>query len=216
MIKQKNKQAGGTLLGMVIGLVIGLGIAVAVAMIITKSPLPFMNKTGRPEKAPELTSAQTSDPNQPLYGSKQAARDAAKDFVKEPTPQPTVEENKIVPLDKTAAGDTQQATKPAQSKSKDVKVTSIKPDDASKSNATDDKWVYYLQAGAFRDQADAESARAKLALQGFEANVSEKTSDNGSLYRVRLGPYNQLDAMNLVRSKLSDSGMDAAVVRIAK
>jgi cell division protein FtsN len=80
----------------------------------------------------------------------------------------------------------------------------------------DDKWIYYLQAGAFRDQADAENARAKLALLGMEARVSEKQSDNGSLYRVRLGPYAQLDAMNRVRAKLAENSVDAALVRIPK
>jgi len=80
----------------------------------------------------------------------------------------------------------------------------------------DDKWIYYLQVGAFRDQADAENARAKLALLGMEARVSEKQSDNGSLYRVRLGPFAQLDVMNRVRTKLAENSVDAALVRVPK
>ena len=74
-----------------------------------------------------------------------------------------------------------------------------------------------LPAGRrIREQADAENARAKLALLGMEARVSEKQSDNGSLYRVRLGPYSQLDAMNRVRTKLAENSVDAALVRIPK
>ena len=74
----------------------------------------------------------------------------------------------------------------------------------------------YLQAGAFRKLADAESARAKLALLGFEASVSDRSSDTGVLHRVRMGPYNQVEAMNKVRAKLSENGVDVAVVRNQK
>ena len=58
----------------------------------------------------------------------------------------------------------------------------------------DDKYVYYLQAGAFREMSDAENTRAKLALLGFEAAISDRTSDSGVLHRVRLGPYSQVEA----------------------
>jgi cell division protein FtsN len=51
---------------------------------------------------------------------------------------------------------------------------------------------------------------------GVEARVTERQSENGTLYRVRVGPFSQLDAMNNVRGKLSDNGVDAAVVRISK
>ena len=92
-----------------------------------------------------------------------------------------------------------------------------KPDAAEvKTDSQDDKWSYFLQAGAFREQSDAEGMRAKLALIGVEAKVSERQADTGTLYRVRVGPFNQLEAMNKVRGKLSDSGVDAAVVRMAK
>ena len=87
---------------------------------------------------------------------------------------------------------------------------------AAKPDNADDKWTYFLQAGAFRDQADAENSKAKLALAGFEASISDKGSDANGLYRVRIGPFNQLEAMNRVRGKLSDNGIDVAVVRVAK
>jgi cell division protein FtsN len=87
---------------------------------------------------------------------------------------------------------------------------------AKPDSGADDKWVYFLQAGAFREQGDAESMRAKLALQGVEAKVSERQSESGVLYRVRVGPFGDLDTMNKVRGKLSDSGIDAAVVRAGR
>ena len=82
--------------------------------------------------------------------------------------------------------------------------------------AGDDKVVYFLQAGAFREMSDAENTRAKLALLGFEAAISDRASDAGVLHRVRIGPFNQVEAMNKARAKLIDSGIDVAIVRNQK
>ena len=68
---------------------------------------------------------------------------------------------------------------------------------------------------AYDCDVDAESARAKLALLGFEANLSDRTTDTGVLHRVRIGPFNQVEAMNKVRSKLSENGVDVAVVPVS-
>ena len=66
------------------------------------------------------------------------------------------------------------------------------------------------------EQADAENIKAKLALLGFEARVTERLSDSGTLYRVRVGPFGQIETMNRTREKLSDNGVDVAVVRSPK
>lgn len=210
-----NRQQGGTFLGIIIGLVIGLGIALGVAMVITKTPMPFMDKSGK-VRASEPTANQSSDPNKPLYGNKSAIREAAKDFVKETTPPP---ENTAAPQpDKKT--DTVKVDPKGEVK-QDGKAPVVELSDKAKkpeaaAEAADDKWSYYLQAGAFREQSDAEGMRAKLALMGVEAKISERQSETGVLYRVRVGPFNQLEAMNKVRGKLSDNGVDAAVVRMAK
>ncbi|MFN3791909.1 SPOR domain-containing protein, partial [Massilia sp.] len=76
-----------------------------------------------------------------------------------------------------------------------------------------DGYIYYLQAGAFREMSDAENTRAKLALLGFEAAITDRSTDSGVLHRVRVGPYNGPEAMNKARAKLLDSGIDVAIVR---
>lgn len=204
-----HKQAGGTLLGLILGLIVGLGIAVGVALMITKSPIPFVNKVARPERT-DPTPAQAADPNRPLYGNRDIARDAARDQQQSQTPVPpnTASAQPVPPVAPTP----QASPAPSRSDAKAPAATSA----TSKSDTNDDKWTYFLQTGAFRDQADAESARAKLALLGFEAKVSERTADSGVLYRVRIGPFEHADAMNRTRSKLSDNGVDAAIVRIPK
>lgn len=199
---KQNRQRGGTLLGIVIGLVIGLGIALAVAMVITKTPIPFTDKSGR-QKAVEPSGGKNVDPNQPLYRKRAAppAEVAPPANTAAPLPQAQQETEVVVP----------PAASPANGGAPIVEQSS-----KAGVEAAADKWQYYLQAGAFRELHDAESMRAKLALLGVEARVSERQADTGVLYRVRSGPFDQVEAMNRVRTKLSDNGIDAAVVRIAR
>jgi len=214
------RQTGSTFMGLILGLIIGLGIAVAVALLISKSSTPFTNKNGKSDKA-DLPITQMQDPNKPLYGNKDAAKEAAKDFVK---PQDAA--NSVVPpaetkpanaiADKSAEAKADSKSDPKAELKSDAKVENKPADAAAKTELTDDKYVYFLQAGAFREAADAESARAKLALLGFEAKINEKSSDNGILYRVRMGPFAQLETMNRMKSKLNESSVDVAVVRTTK
>lgn len=235
--KYKNKQVGGTLLGLILGLIVGLAIAVVVAIMITKTPTPFTNKAPKAEKAPDAitTPQQLSDPNKALYGNRAQ--------IKEPVPAPAAPAaapTAAVPSTPVAAPERpvaplasvekkpdligqkieekqREAKAPIVDKSSSDKARKAAAEAANpKAENADDHWIYYLQVGAFRDQTDAENARAKLALLGFEARISERPSDNGSLYRVRIGSFSSLETMNRMRSKLSDNGINAAVVRSAK
>ena len=218
---QKYKQQGGTVLGIIIGLIIGLGIALGVAMTINKTPMPFTDKSGK-VKAGEPTANQSADPNRPLYGNRAATKEVAKDFAKEPAPpentaapQPDKKPD-VVKVDSKVDAKA-EARQDGKAPVVEQSTTAKKPDAAeAKSESADDKWSYFLQAGAFREQSDAEAMRAKLALMGVEAKVSERQAETGVLYRVRVGPFSQMEAMNKVRGKLSDNGVDAAVVRMAK
>lgn len=199
-------QRGNTLTGIIIGLVIGLGIAVAVALLITKSSTPFTNKGGKSDKSDQPVT-QLQDPNKPLYGNKDAVKEAAKEVAKAP--------EAATPATPTAPTNSAAPAKTAEVKT-DSKPAADKPADGARADSADDKYIYFLQAGAFKEQADAESARARLALIGFEAKVSEKTSDTGTMYRVRIGPFGNIETMNRIRSKLSENSVDVAVVRTAK
>ncbi|USX26250.1 SPOR domain-containing protein [Oxalobacteraceae bacterium OTU3CINTB1] len=232
----RSRQQGNTFIGIVIGLVIGLTVAVVVALVINKGASPFTDK-GRSNKSTETTAGQAADPNKPMYGSKEAARAAAKDLGRDtppaaptaPAPAPAPKAPAADPLQAVvdriqgAAADKPKAT-PSASNVTPTPVAKTPANTAAPAagatatpaNGGDEKYIYYLQAGAFREVADAESARAKLALLGFEANLSDRTTDTGVLHRVRIGPFNQVEAMNKVRSKLSENGVDVAVVRNQK
>jgi cell division protein FtsN len=219
-----RSQQGNTFIGIVIGLVIGLTIAVVVALVITKGSTPFTDK-GKASKTAETTAGQAADPNKPMYGNKEAVREAAKDFSRDaPATAPAAPKAPAAdPLQ--AVVDKIQATPapapapkaaPAPAAARGAANGPPQPVAWAADAGGDDKFIYYLQAGAFREIADAENARAKLALLGFEANVSDRATDTGVLHRVRIGPFNQVEAMNKVRSKLSENGIDVAVVRNQK
>jgi cell division protein FtsN len=216
-----HRQQGNTLTGMIIGLIVGLAIAVAVALAITKGSTPFTDKT-KTGKPAEPTAGQVTDPNKPLYGSKEAAREANKHFADKPkAAAPDAD-----PLAKVIAGLKDPADLKAEAK--EAKATKAAAAEAPAPHelarvavaraevGADDKVVYFLQAGAFREVADAENVRAKLALLGFEAAISDRASDAGVLHRVRIGPFNQVEAMNKARAKLIEGGIDVAIVRNQK
>ena len=74
--------------------------------------------------------------------------------------------------------------------------------------------VYVLQAGSYRNQADADRVRAQLALQGVEAKVQRVAVDADVWHRVRIGPIKNLDELNKVRKQLQAAEVDALVIRV--
>ena len=179
------RQRGNTLTGIIIGLIVGLGIAVAVALLITKGSTPFTDKSGKLGKMSEPTPGQVADPNKPLYGNKEAAIQANKEIAAKARPADDPLGEAVAAMENTAAPGARRA----------------------------DEVIYYLQAGAFREMDDAENTRAKLALLGFEASISERANESGVLHRVRIGPFPQVETMNKARAKLIDSGIDVAIVK---
>lgn len=73
---------------------------------------------------------------------------------------------------------------------------------------------FQLQAGAFRTPEDADAMRARLALMGLDARVFPIEQAGTTLYRVRLGPYGQIDDVNRTRKMLADNGIEAQVIRL--
>jgi cell division protein FtsN len=73
---------------------------------------------------------------------------------------------------------------------------------------------YYLQAGAFRNAADADNLKAQLALLGVEAAI--QTSDvpgKGVFHRVRVGPYAAMGEVERTRQLLTQNDIPTTVVK---
>jgi cell division protein FtsN len=175
------------IVGFVSGLIAGLGLATAVALYITNSPVPFINKVQRPtENVNPAAGGQLPDPNRPLYSNRAVLPVAPPDRPHDAAPAAV--DDKAAPKAPGAA--------PAPS-----------------STAADDGPRLMLQTGAFKSAQDADAMRARLALLGLDARVSQVTQDGATvLYRVRMGPYRGLDDLSGIRRTLSENGIEAQVV----
>ena len=221
----QRRQRGSTLTGIIIGLIIGLGIAVGVALMITKGASPFTERSNKMGRPADLEPSQATDPNKPLYGNRDAARDANRAIAERAAPAAAPSAAPSAPARAPSApADSDPLGAAIAGMQEQPKIASVTPQPAAPVNtaapaaagsaaAVTDGYIYYLQAGAFREMADAENTRAKLALLGFEAAITDRTTDSGVLHRVRVGPYNQVEAVNKARAKLLDSGIDVAIVR---
>lgn len=74
--------------------------------------------------------------------------------------------------------------------------------------------AYYLQAGSFRNHADADRVRALIALQGIESKIQKVTIDKDTWHRVRIGPITNLQKLEDTRSKLRQAQIDPLVIRV--
>ncbi len=74
--------------------------------------------------------------------------------------------------------------------------------------------TYVLQAGSYKNFADADRVRAQLALQGVESKVQKVSVDNDTWHRIRIGPISKLDELNRLRTILRKADVDVLVIRV--
>ncbi|MFN7642820.1 MAG: SPOR domain-containing protein [Burkholderiales bacterium] len=203
--KRRSRSSGGTLLGILVGLLVGLAIAVAAALYMTKSAVPFVDKVKRPPvpSAEPGKAGELPDPNRALQKGKGTPADAP--AVATPAPAPGAPAAAQAPA---PAAPAVPATPGAVPLPAPPASGSAAPADASIERA-----AYLLQAGAFKGQEDAEGMKVKLALIGFEARIVTAEVNGVTFYRVRVGPYAQIEDMNRARSRLAENGIEASVVR---
>ena len=77
------------------------------------------------------------------------------------------------------------------------------------------KGTFLLQAGSFRRFEQADSLKAQLALQGFEADIQKvDIKDGETWHRVRLGPYDNLEGVEHTQARLRRGGIHTIMVRL--
>ena len=67
---------------------------------------------------------------------------------------------------------------------------------------------FFLQAGSFRKQADAERVRAQIILLGQTATVEAGTVKDETWYRVLVGPFTNRDQLTVAQKQLAGSGFN--------
>ncbi len=207
-----NKQTGGTLVGFILGLLVGLGVALGVAVYVTKVPVPFVDRAvqRKPDQdALEIERNKNWNPNATLTTKPAPAK------VETPAAEATVP----TPAPATAAVPARTAPVAAKSDALgDLIQSKVQgPGQVAKVEAqVADPFIYFVQAGAFRSPDEAEAQRAKLALGGFDAKVSEREQAGKAVFRVRLGPYNQKTEAEAMTDNLKNQGFDTALVRVQR
>ena len=72
--------------------------------------------------------------------------------------------------------------------------------------------AYILQAGSFRNHADADRVRALIAMQGVESKIQKVTIDRDTWHRVRVGPVGSRAAAAETLERLKAGGHKGALV----
>ena len=75
---------------------------------------------------------------------------------------------------------------------------------SASSPAVEKPGAYILQAGSFRNHADADRVRALIAMQGVESKIQKVTIDKDTWHRVRVGPIANLQKLEETRSRLEN------------
>jgi cell division protein FtsN len=76
---------------------------------------------------------------------------------------------------------------------------------------------YILQAGSFGNLEDADRLKAKLTLSGLETHIEKVAIEGkGAYYRVRLGPYSSVEALDSASAKLAQLGIKALRIKVKK
>lgn len=223
----KNPQRGGFVTGLVTGLLIGLGVALAVALYITKTPVPFVNKL--PQRSADQDAAEVErnkawDPNAPLAG-KTPARPAAvaSGTVDGSAPAGAAAASAAPPARRAA---TASAAVPGASAARAARdpaailsgqapaagTSATRPSTAAPALAPS----FFVQAGAYARSEDAEAQRAKLALMGLAARITEREQAGRTVYRVRLGPFDTREPAEDAQTQLAAAGIDANLVRVER
>lgn len=220
-LRTGQMQRGGFVMGMVVGLLIGLALALGVALYVTKVPVPFVNKVSQrtaEQDAAEIEKNRNWDPNGPLHG-----KPGSKAGVAEGAPaSPGATAVSPSGLPASAAGGAATAAvatarpAPAAVPIPDVAASAaaVKPPVSTRPGV--DPFTYLVQAGAYARTEDAEQQRAKLAMLGYEARLTEREQSGRTMYRVRVGPFEKKADAEAVREKLTKAGVDAALVTVQK
>jgi len=207
----RKSGVGGTLIGLFIGIALGLGLAAGVAFYVMKAGNPY-----QPSAAPNAREA-AKEPAKAARAEPAVPEKPRFDFYKI---LPGVEEPKVQPkAAERTAGDratVERAATPdkgiARLDDRPVATPEKMAEPAPRAPKSGER--FWLQAGSFASEGDAENLKAQLALSGWEASLQQATLPDRSVrYRVRLGPYDNTDELNRMKGDLAKRGFDVAVIK---
>jgi cell division protein FtsN len=210
---RESRLAHPMLLGMIIGLLLGVVISLAVALWLNRLSNPFVDKSKHVEPVAKFSPAQPPAPADAAKAAEQVAKGklpaAPAEKAAKPAERPRFEFYQILPGEREVG---EKESRPA-SAPRPPSMAGAKPGSAVTPKPHTGE-TYWLQAGAFTEEREADNLKARIALTGLEASVrAVNIPEKGTLYRVRLGPYQSLDDANRIKTALSQNGVGAAIIR---
>ena len=185
--KSSGNKGSPFLTGLLVGVLLGVGLSLWVTMYLKGTDSPF---TQSKIKKSAIEARQEKHKEKPVAENQEDVL-PKEESLDEAKPDNKFDFYTILP--ETESTVTEQ----------EVKESSIKKDN------------YFLQVGAFQNEADADNMKAKLALQGFEAVVQTATiPEKGVWHRVRVGPLNDIVQINRIRGELTTNGFNTDLIKV--
>lgn len=178
------------------GLVVGVALC---AIVVIGGYAPNLRRHDQPQPNPQATAPQPSSPGI----ADQEAKDASK---------PTFDFYSVLPEKEVVIPDAQLSAQ-AKAEQQKAAVATSTPTPGSAAGTPAVASGYLLQVGSFPSSADAESMKAKLALQGFTANVQPVNINGQTWHRVRLGPFASATDLEAAKQRLSSAGIHAIALK---
>lgn len=125
------------------------------------------------------------------------------EIVRQPAPTPPV----IIPIE------TKQQTASVHPRSFPAETVQqpVAPPQAKQVKSTE---KYFLQAGSFKKNDEAENLKARLALLGVLASVQPiDLADKGVWYRVRVGPFTKKEDVDQTSASLRENGIATQFIK---
>jgi len=201
----------------VIGLIAG---AILMAVMMRGSLLTSLRKADGPQANPQATAQRGSEPGvlEPA-ASDSSSKKPQYDFYS------VLSEKEVrIPdaeISAQAKAEQQQTTAPTPPQSAPVSAPGVAVQNVTAAPAESMAPAsggsgYLLQVGAFPNASAAETQKAKLAMQGFVANVQTVDVGGQTYHRVRLGPFRSATELEATKQKLAAAGIPAIALKEGK
>lgn len=106
------------------------------------------------------------------------------------------------------------SNKPVASKPQEPVATAITPDSAAGTASSIKEPAYFLQAGSFKSEAEADKRRASILLLGLPVKILKVPARPGETwFRVVVGPIRGKDSLQSARTNLRSNGMETIVMK---
>ncbi len=194
MSKEKPVSKGNPFItGLLVGLLLGVALSVGVVIAINGTGNPFTNNVAQGAKIDPKTAsdAGVETDNSALPKGENPNPEVVEDG------KPRFDFYTILPDSESQVTEQEIQLKEAEAQAKVVTES------------------YFLQVGAFQNEADADNQKAKLALLGLEAIVqTAEIPEKGTWHRVRVGPFADLEQINKARVQLTSNGFNADLIKV--